>query len=582
MPRPAVMAKPWARKARLTVLLVLVIIAWLYLAPRQLGGPVSYVTTSGNSMSPLFRSGDLAVVREADHYEVGDIVAYRNPLLNVVFLHRIVERDGDRFVFKGDHNDFKDVPQVTKSRLIGKLWLRVGGGGDALAVIQTPRNAAIAMGLLALLAVGGIGRTGTNRRRSRPHRSQEMEEEAMEDKPPVIPAHEPPQDPTNWRQRVTRAPSYGSLALLGAGLVVFAVLAALSFSRPAMETSLSPAPYSQKGTFDYSGTARRGPVYPNGRVVTGDPVFVRLVKSVRLSFDYAFDSSAERSIGGRYSLAAEISDASGWKRDILLDPGSVFRGDTFTASGTLDLSRLRELTTDVQAQTGIVNQLYSVKIRPRVSVDGTLAGEPLQTTFSPALDLELTPFSLGFSSTTRTGTSPARSLRPEEGGSVDVPVRVAKTIHIASLRLDVAKARLAAVGGGGLCLVALLLLGLPLWAALRRDEPARIQARYGAWLIDVRSARLTGPQVEVRDVGSLVQLARRFDRPVLHEEGGDTHLYVVEGDVTTYSYRTRNGTGARDERATTAPPPPPPKAADAGGDGERYTPSRPMLRGDRE
>jgi signal peptidase I len=581
MPRPAVMAKPWARKARLAILLVLVIIAWLYLAPRQLGGPVSYVTTSGNSMSPLFRSGDLAVVREVDHYEVGDIVAYHNPLLDVVFLHRIVERDGDRLVFKGDHNDFEDVPHVTRSRLIGKLWLRIGGGGEALALIQTPRNAAIAMGLLGLLAVGGIARTGPRRRRSR-RRPQEMEEEVMDEKPAGIPAHEPPQDPTNWRQRVTRAPSFGSLALLGAGLVVFAALAALSFSRPAIETSLSPTPYSQKGTFDYSGTARPGPVYPNGRVVTGDPVFVRLVKSVRLSFDYAFDSSAERSIGGRYSLAAEISDASGWKRDILLDPGSVFRGDTFTASGTLDLSRLRELTTDVQAQTGIVNQLYSVKIRPRVSVDGTLAGEPLQTTFAPALDLELTPYSLGFSSTTGAGTSPSRSLRPEERGSVNVPVRIAKTVHIASLRLDVAKTRLAAGVGGGLCLVALLLLGLPLWTAHRRDEPARIQARYGAWLIDVRSAVLTGPQVEVRDVGSLVQLARRFDRPVLHEEGGDTHLYVVEGDVTTYSYRTRNGTGARDERAGAAPPPPPPRAEDVDGDGERNAPTQAMGRGGRE
>jgi signal peptidase I len=582
MSQSAVMATPWARKARLTVLLVLVIIAWLYLAPRQFGGPVSYVTTSGNSMSPLFRSGDLAVVREVGHYEVGDIVAYRNPLLNVVFLHRIVERDGKRFVFKGDHNDFKDVPHVTKSRLIGKLWLRVGGGGDALSVIQTPRHAAIATGLLALFAVGGISRTRTNRSHSRPRRSQEVEEETMEDKPPVIPAQEPPRGPTNRRQRVTRAPSYGSLALLGAGLVLFLVLAALSFSRPAMETSQSPAPYTQQGTFGYSGTARRGPVYPNGRVATGEPVFVRLVKDLDVRFDYVFDSSAQHSIGGRYSLVAEVSEPSGWKRDIVLDPGSSFRGDTFRASGVLDLSRLRRLTTDVQAQTGIVNQLYSVKIRPRASVDGTLAGQRLQTTFAPALDLELTPFRLGFSTTTGTGTSPARSLRPEEDGSVNVPVRVARTIHVASLRLDVAKARVAAVVGGGLCLVALLLLGLPLWTALRRDEPSRIQALYGAWLVDVRSARLTGPEVEVADVGSLAHLARRFDRPILHEEGGNAHLYLVEGDLATYSYRVLNGTRAGDERASAAPPPPPPKTEDARGGGERYTPSRPMLRGDRE
>src|SRR3954470_24782486 len=89
-------------------LVVLAVAAWLLLAPTQIGGENSYVTTSGISMQPRFHSGDLAVVRPTDHYRVGDIIAYRSTVLRVVVLHRIVAIKGDHYVLKGDNNDFLD------------------------------------------------------------------------------------------------------------------------------------------------------------------------------------------------------------------------------------------------------------------------------------------------------------------------------------------------------------------------------------------------------------------------------------------------------------------------------------------
>ena len=57
-------------------LVVLAVAAWLLLAPTQIGGETSYVTTSGISMEPRFHTGDLALVRPAASYKVGDIVAH--------------------------------------------------------------------------------------------------------------------------------------------------------------------------------------------------------------------------------------------------------------------------------------------------------------------------------------------------------------------------------------------------------------------------------------------------------------------------------------------------------------------------
>ena len=74
-------------------IVALAVAAWLVLAPTQIGGETSYVTTSGISMAPRFHSGDLAVVRPTEHYKVGQIVAYRSTLLQTVVLHRIIGRD---------------------------------------------------------------------------------------------------------------------------------------------------------------------------------------------------------------------------------------------------------------------------------------------------------------------------------------------------------------------------------------------------------------------------------------------------------------------------------------------------------
>src|SRR5215210_4036826 len=123
------------RTASLSALVALVLAAaWLFL-PTALGGSTTYVSTYGTSMEPRFSTGDLAVLRPAGSYEVGDVVAYRSEGLDTTVLHRIVERDGDRFVTQGDNNDFLDEDTPTADDVLGSLWFRVPQGGTALAAL---------------------------------------------------------------------------------------------------------------------------------------------------------------------------------------------------------------------------------------------------------------------------------------------------------------------------------------------------------------------------------------------------------------------------------------------------------------
>src|SRR5262252_3091599 len=83
-----------------------VALAWFFFAPSWLGGSTNYIATEGVSMQPRFHTGDLVVVRGSADYHVGDIVAYHSRELHTIVLHRIIGRDGDRYVFKGDNNNF--------------------------------------------------------------------------------------------------------------------------------------------------------------------------------------------------------------------------------------------------------------------------------------------------------------------------------------------------------------------------------------------------------------------------------------------------------------------------------------------
>jgi signal peptidase I len=126
------------------VLIVLSIPLWL-------GGSTSYVVPRGASMEPRVSGGDLAVVRSASSYRVGDVAAYRNDALHRVVVHRIVAIEGDAYTFKGDANDFVDPQQVTRSQIVGRLSVSLPLLGSLLLWLSSPFNALLLLALVALL-----------------------------------------------------------------------------------------------------------------------------------------------------------------------------------------------------------------------------------------------------------------------------------------------------------------------------------------------------------------------------------------------------------------------------------------------
>ena len=80
------------------------------------------VRAKGNSMLPFIRNGrDSVVLKKSDSLEVGDIVLVRMPGRYV--MHRIIERDGDRFRMMGDGN-YRGTESFRREDVLGKvIWI---------------------------------------------------------------------------------------------------------------------------------------------------------------------------------------------------------------------------------------------------------------------------------------------------------------------------------------------------------------------------------------------------------------------------------------------------------------------------
>jgi signal peptidase I len=521
--------------------------AFVWLAPPQLGGSTIFSATVGNSMEPMFHKGDLALVRPASSYAVGDIVLYESPVLHRPVLHRILVIQGAHYYFKGDNNAFVDPGYVTRDELLGKLWIHLPRVGVGLSFIGKPAHAGGLAGLAILVLLLG-GSKVEDRRRRRSGRST-----------------------PGWRPPVTRARSLSRLRrprrtleniAAGVGLTLGLIALLVGFITPVAHTEPQTGAYAQTGNFSYSSTlAHPDSAYPDGLVTTGQPVFLTDFETLKVSFGYLFASKLSHTVRGTAGLTAVLSSESPkWSRTYVLQPPTAFRGDAARVSGTLDLRTLRALTRQLAIDTGVTGTTYAVTLVPTIRVRGSVAGVRIAKTFAPTLPFDFSDAVLALNIASpaalpgatydppSTASTNETALEPVLEGSI--PGRAPNSVTVIKPRIAV-----SALRGLGLALTGLALLAIftkPL--RKKRDtwtHEKRIAFRFGCVIVDVVSldsaVASTGQPTALPDFTALASFARYLERPILHDVSDGT--YATEDNGRLYVVR-RSG-----ERAGAAPSP---------------------------
>ncbi len=92
-------------------------------------------------MEPTLVDGDLAVVRRAESYRPGDVVAFRIPQSESggLVIHRIVGGSADEgFLTRGDNGSGDDPWRPRPEDIVGGVWFTVPGAGAYLANLRNP------------------------------------------------------------------------------------------------------------------------------------------------------------------------------------------------------------------------------------------------------------------------------------------------------------------------------------------------------------------------------------------------------------------------------------------------------------
>jgi hypothetical protein len=341
----------------------------------------------------------------------------------------------------------------------------------------------------------------------------------------------------------------------------------IAFARPVSRPVPRGVPYSQQVQFGYSAHVRPGLVYPDGEINTGDPIFLSLVHQVAVSIGYGLRANAPAELTGTEKVLLQLTGPGGWKRSFVLTPSTRFTGTHTGTQVTLDVRRVQSLLAKVGQVTGGTGfASYTISVVPQVHVKGTVAGHPVDSSFAPALSLQLTPTQLVASGVSRdaSGATPAgvSPVRPpkigysqtQTGTVPTAPGSKPTTLTVLGISPTVSLLRwLASIG-------LLLSVALALYAFLRKrgepfEETFRIQAQYGHMIVPIVGGEDLGwPPVDVPNIKALVRLAETGQRLILHNRSDNIDTYMVNEEGTVYRYQVKPSNVVWGEWSETTPP----------------------------
>jgi signal peptidase I len=497
----------------LLAVVALAAVAWLL--PASAGGSASYVTTHGISMEPGFHTGDLAIVRRADEYRIGDVVAYHSEKMQTVIMHRIIAVEGDHYSFQGDNNNFIDVDHPTSPDFLGRLAVRIPDGGTWLQRLGSPPGLAVVA--FALLATGGGTATLAIRRRHRRKRRKEapMSRHITDRPAPLLAVGSLP---PSLRTSTAITLVFGILGV---------TLGALAWTGPLESPSTTEVKSGTRMDFSYSADVGKSPAYDGTTATSPDPVFRKLTDTVDVHFAYQGEP-------GSVTVAAELSTPGGWHSTLQFADASTFEGNQYEGTVRLDLKSLDAKAQAASAATGLAATPVTITLTPRVT---TTSGAD----FQPELKLNLTPLQL-------TLTGGGKDLTVTDTSTVQHSVVVRRTLGINGWNITAATARIISA----VLLLAALATAIIVVVFARktapRDEGTAIRRRYAALLIRVHPtpAPQGRPIIDVTTFATLAKLAERYGLLVLHWTRSNVETFIVQDENITYRYRTGANTAAPD------------------------------------
>lgn len=153
-------SKPWTTKRVLSTsfsaVSTLFIVAFFFLAwPASLGGKATWVTVSGTSMLPDYRTGDMVLAWNDGAWGLGDVVLYSMDGTSTnLIVHRLIDGNATQgWTAQGDNKPAPDPWRIPAENVRGRELVHIPYLGVILSAARTPQVLALATGILVFGAV---------------------------------------------------------------------------------------------------------------------------------------------------------------------------------------------------------------------------------------------------------------------------------------------------------------------------------------------------------------------------------------------------------------------------------------------
>ena len=504
------------------------VVFWRIAGPGMFGGGAEYAITYGDSMSPLLKKGDFVVIRRGVAPEVGKVMLYRSKLTNQTVLHRVISRQGDRFVFKGDNNSWTDSYEPLEEEIAGQMWLHIPGLGNYYKWLENPWLIGLLGGGTAFVVIEGQKGQG--------RRPKERDKKAT---------------PLGYRQRdggiisFVASPAGGIVTwVFAAMLVTFWAGIFWLWQKPATREITSQVPYQHTVAFDFTAPEPPGGLY-DGPIKTGDPIFLDLTPVLNITFIYELSGDDIQEVTGTVRLFSTIRDVTNWSRTFELYPETSFTGTRVELAFDYALDPALKVVTAYQQQSQFTASYLTSALQAEIKVNYKVAGQVVHEDMTPYSVFRIKPPNLMFLETSEsyffetkdTNGIVIRPLYQTFTTLVGKVVQQPNQESLLGIQLGVKTLKLAAWAGMLLSAGGLVVILFLASAASHRDETFQIQAMYGQLLIHA-----SGPlperanKVSVTSMDELVRVASQCDCLITQYADDTTTSYIVEDRGVTYCY----------------------------------------------
>ena len=107
------------------IIMVIIILSICVIKNRQVlceKLPVRLLIVKSNSMYPTLQKGEFILIKRNNDYKKGDIITYDYES-NYLVTHRIIEKNNNFFITKGDNNNSEDDKFIQLDNIKGKVIL---------------------------------------------------------------------------------------------------------------------------------------------------------------------------------------------------------------------------------------------------------------------------------------------------------------------------------------------------------------------------------------------------------------------------------------------------------------------------